>query len=106
MEEEKKTFKEKWQDKKYQAKVKLSGYGVFVLIVIIMLAFGNVNTNVDNNEYNNDSSIETNTIMFNKPQVNNYTYIIEIVNEKEGNKELITYNGKISDALNVYHLCC
>lgn len=46
-----KDFKEKWQDKKYQAKVKLSGYGIFILIVILMILFGtNSSNNLDNSK--------------------------------------------------------
>ena len=102
MEEEKKTFKEKWQDKKYQAKVKLSGYGVFIIIVVLLVALGgNSNTdyepNIDEN-LNNDINKEDNTISFNKPDVNNYTYEIEIITKKNDIENKYYYSGKVLDA--------
>lgn len=104
MEEEKKTFKEKWQDKKYQAKVKLSGYGIFIGIVLLLVAFGGGNSNTDyesdidenlNNEVNKE---EDNTISFDKPDVNNYTYEIEIITKKNDIENKYYYSGKVLDA--------
>ena len=104
MEEEKKTFKEKWQDKKYQAKVKLSGYGVFIVIVVLLVALGGENSNTDyepdidenlNNEVNKE---EDNTISFDKPDVNNYTYEIEIITKKNDIENKYYYSGKVLDA--------
>lgn len=100
MKEEKKTFKEKWQDKKYQAKVKLSGYGIFILIVIIMLAFGQEDPIASENDYNNldnIDNIETNIIKFDKPNLHYYTYEIEVVSERDNVKEIIKYNGKVDN---------
>lgn len=102
MKEEKKTFKEKWQDKKYQAKVKLSGYGVFILIVIIMLAFGQDDTNtndnnIDTEKVKNDILYEQDEIKFDKPKVNTYTYKIEIIKEFDNVKEIVKYNGQIDN---------
>ena len=100
MEEEKKTFKEKWQDKKYQAKVKLSGYGIFILIVIIMLSFGQEDPIVSENDYNNldnIDNIETNIIKFDKPNLHYYTYEIEVVSERDNVKEIIKYNVKVDN---------
>lgn len=104
MEEEKKTFKEKWQDKKYQAKVKLSGYGIFIVVVVLLVALGGGNSNTDyepdidenlNNEVNKE---EDNTISFSKPDVNNYTYEIEIITKKNDKEDKYYYSGKVLDA--------
>ena len=104
MKEEKKTFKEKWQDKKYQAKVKLSGYGIFILIVVLMVSIGGGNVPEDN--YNNLEDIPNNNINeeenekieFNKPDVNNYTYEITISTKKEDITKEYYYHGKVLDA--------
>ena len=104
MEEEKKTFKEKWKDKKYQAKVKLSGYGIFIGIVLLLVALGGGNSNteyesdVDENLNNEVNKEEDNTISFNKPVVNNYTYEIEIITKKNDIENKYYYSGKVLDA--------
>jgi len=99
MKEENKSFKEKWQDKKYQAKIKLSGYGIFILLVIIMLAFGQGNNNIDNGEYNDidENILEEDNVKFYKPNVDNYKYEIKIINEKDNNEEVVIYSGEINN---------
>lgn len=99
MKEENKSFKEKWQDKKYQAKVKLLGYGIFVLLVIIMLSFGQGNNNIDNSEYNDidENILEEDNVKFYKPNVDNYKYEIKIINEKDNNEEVVIYSGEINN---------
>jgi len=104
MKEEKKTFKEKWQDKKYQAKVKLSGYGIFVLIVVLMLSVGGGNVpednynNLEDNPSNNVPEEENKKIEFNKPDVNNYTYETTISTKKDDIIKEYYYHGKVLDA--------
>ena len=96
-----KSFKEKWQDKKYQAKVKLSGYGIFIFAVILIILFGQSSSNINNFEDDLDS-VENknvdNAIYFAKPTVNNYTYTIEIVTEKLGVVEEVSYYGRVLDS--------
>ena len=101
MKEEKKNFREKWKDKKYQAKVKLSGYGIFVLLIVLMLVLGGgtSNTDYDSNNLNNDvSKEEVNAIVFNKPEVNNYAYEIEIFTKTNDIESKYYYYGKVLDA--------
>lgn len=104
MKEEKKTFKEKCQDKKYQAKVKLSGYGIFVLIVVLMLSVGGGNVpednynNLEDNPSNNVTEEENKKIEFNKPDVNNYTYETTISTKKDDIIKEYYYHGKVLDA--------
>ena len=108
MEEEKKTFKEKWEDKKYQAKVKLSGYGIFIGIIILILLFGSnnssnnsndnpndINNNINNSENNIDNSND-NKVTFNKPNSTDYSYEIEIETSKDNNEEKYNYYGKVN----------
>ena len=71
---EKKTFKEKWQDKKYQAKVKLSSYGIFIFIIILILLLGNTK------EYENPSIYDDNTISNDKQE---YIYQYEITIDED-----------------------
>jgi len=101
MQEEKKTFKEKWQDKKYQAKVKLSGYGIFVVIILLMLSFGGNNTSITNEindiPENNPNETVNNEVIFNKPAVNNYTYKITITTKKDTIQKTYYYHGKVLD---------
>lgn len=108
MKEEKKTFKEKWQDKKYQAKFKLSGYGIFVLIVILMLSIGgrtnNNDTNYDNNindneqNDNNNEEEKENKVMFNKPNKKSYTYEIKITTKENNIESNYYYHGNVYEA--------
>mgnify|MGYP004458970351 FL=1 len=92
---DKKTFKEKWQDKKYQAKIKLSGYSIFVVIAIIMIlvegASNNKNTVIDN-ELEDNKTIKDNTdTKDNKLFTINYPYIIELNYNIDNTKNNITY---------------
>ena len=91
----KKTFKEKWQDKKYQAKIKLSGYSIFVVIAIIMIlvegASNNKNTVIDN-ELEDNKTIKDNTdTKDNKLFTIDYPYIIELNYNIDNTKNNITY---------------
>lgn len=100
-----KTFKEKWQDKKYQAKVKLSGYGIFILLVIVMILFGSNSTNLDNFKsvvslpdkeiYTIDISYE----LDNKLNEVKYTYSNNLITKQVNN---IKYNYKYLD--NKYYI--
>jgi len=105
MNEDKKSFNEKWQDKKYQAKVKLSGYGVFVVIVILILVLGggSYGSDVDkvekeDNLLNEPSENKDTKIIFNKPDVNNYSYEIEIITKKNDIEDKFYYSGNVLDA--------
>lgn len=86
-----KSFKEKWEDKKYQAKVKLSGYGIFVVIAIVLIIIGsfNGNTNSDINSDDINNLKDNNNISFEI----DYPYKKEIVyvNEKIENKIIYSY---------------
>lgn len=95
--DKKESFSTKWKDKKYQAKVKLSIYGVFILIVIILGNIGN-NGSLDNsntkdidNNISDNSSINDSKDIFLLPK--NYKYNIDI---KLDDKE-IKYNGEVND---------
>lgn len=99
MEKEKKKFKDKWIDKKYQAKVKLSGYGIFIVFVVLIVILGQgSNNNDDNNLGNNIEMTEKKDIIFSKPDVNNFAYEIEIITEKDDLLEKFYYYGRILDA--------
>lgn len=99
MEKEKKKFKDKWIDKKYQAKVKLSGYGIFIVFVVLIVILGQgSNNNDDNNLGNNIEMTEKKDIIFSRPDVNNYTYEIEIITEKDDLLEKFYYYGRVLDA--------
>ena len=91
----KKTFKEKWQDKKYQAKIKLSGYSVFVVIAIIMILVGgttNNNNTVINNGLEDNKTIKDNTdTKDNKLFTIAYPYIVELNYNIDNTKNNITY---------------
>lgn len=98
MVKEKKKFKDKWLDKKYQAKVKLSGYGIFIFVVIFIIVFGQGSNSISNNDLdNNIDKYEKNDIMFSKPDVNNFAYEIEIITEKDDLLEKIYYYGRVLD---------
>ena len=98
MVKEKKKFKDKWLDKKYQAKVKLSGYGIFIFVVIFIIVFGQGSNSISNNDLdNNIDKYKKNDIMFSKPDVNNFTYEIEIITEKDDLLEKIYYYGRVLD---------
>lgn len=92
----KKTFKEKWQDKKYQAKIKLSGYSIFVVIAIIMIlvegASNNKNTVIDNGLEDNKTIKDNTDTKDNKLFTINYPYIIELNYNIDNTKNNITYN--------------
>ena len=92
----KKTFKEKWQDKKYQAKIKLSGYSIFVVIAIIMILVGgatnNKNTIIDNGLEDNKTIKDNTDTKDNKLFTINYPYIIELNYNIDNTKNNITYN--------------
>lgn len=92
----KKTFKEKWQDKRYQAKIKLSGYSIFVVIAIIMIlvegATNNKNTIIDNGLEDNKTIKDNTDTKDNKLFTINYPYIIELNYNIDNTKNNITYN--------------
>ena len=92
---DKKTFKEKWQDKRYQAKIKLSGYSIFVVIAIIMIlvegATNNKNTIIDNGLEDNKTIKDNNNTKDNKLFTIAYTYIIELNYNIDNTKNNITY---------------
>lgn len=95
----KESFSTKWKDKKYQAKVKLSIYGIFILIVIILGSIGN-NSSLDNsntkdidNNISDNSSINDSKDIFMLPKNKDYKYNIDI---KLDDKE-IKYNGEVND---------
>ena len=91
----KKTFKEKWQDKKYQAKIKLSGYSIFVVIAIIMILVGgasnNKNTIIDNGLEDNKTIKDNTDTKDNKLFTISYPYIIELNYNIDNTKNNITY---------------
>lgn len=93
---DKKTFKEKWQDKRYQAKIKLSGYSIFVVIAIIMIlvegATNNKNTIIDNGLEDNKNIKDNTDTKDNKLFTINYPYIIELNYNIDNTKNNITYN--------------
>ena len=93
---DKKTFKEKWQDKRYQAKIKLSGYSIFVVIAIIMIlvegATNNKNTIIDNGLEDNKTIKDNTDTKDNKMFTINYPYIIELNYNIDNTKNNITYN--------------
>lgn len=93
---DKKTFKEKWQDKRYQAKIKLSGYSIFVVIAIIMIlvegASNNKNTVIDNGLEDNKTIKDNTDTKDNKLFTINYPYIIELNYNIDNTKNNITYN--------------
>ena len=93
---DKKTFKEKWQDKRYQAKIKLSGYSIFVVIAIIMIlvegASNNKNTIIDNGLEDNKTIKDNTDTKDNKLFTINYPYIIELNYNINNTKNNITYN--------------
>ena len=103
--DKKESFSTKWKDKKYQAKVKLSIYGIFILIVIILGNIGNNgsldndidnnNKDIDSNMSDNNSSINDSGDIFLLPK--NYTYNIDI---KLDDKE-IKYSGEVNDVVEV-----
>ena len=92
---DKKTFKEKWQDKKYQAKIKLSGYSIFVVIAIIMIlvegATNNKNTIIDNGLEDNKTIKDNTDTKDNKLFTIDYPYIIELNYNIDNTKNNITY---------------
>ena len=91
----KKTFKEKWQDKEYQAKIKLSGYSIFVVIAIIMIlvegATNNKNTIIDNGLEDNKTIKDNTDTKDNKLFTIDYPYIIELNYNIDNTKNNITY---------------
>lgn len=91
----KKTFKEKWQDKRYQAKIKLSGYSIFVVIAIIMILVGgatnNKNTVIDNGLEDNKTIKDNTDTKDNKLFTISYPYIIELNYNIDNTKNKITY---------------
>ena len=92
---DKKTFKETWQDKRYQAKIKLSGYSIFVVIAIIMIlvegASNNKNTIIDNGLEDNKTIKDNTDTKDNKLFTINYPYIIELNYNIDNTKNNITY---------------
>ena len=92
---DKKTFKEKWQDKRYQAKIKLSGYSIFVVIAIIMIlvegATNNKNTIIDNGLEDNKTIKDNTDTKDNKLFTIAYPYIIELNYNIDNTKNNITY---------------
>lgn len=101
--DKKESFSTKWKDKKYQAKVKLSIYGIFILIVIILGNIGN-NGSLDNsntkdidNNISDNSSINDSKDIFMLPKNKDYKYNIDI---KLDDKE-IKYNGEVNDVVEV-----
>lgn len=92
---DKKTFKEKWQDKRYQAKIKLSGYSIFVVIAIIMILVGgatnNKNTIIDNGLEDNKTIKDNTDTKDNKLFTIAYPYIIELNYNIDNTKNNITY---------------
>lgn len=102
--DKKESFSTKWKDKKYQAKVKLSIYGIFILIVIILGSIGNNSSldnsntkDIDNNISDNNSSINDSKDIFLLPKNKDYKYNIDI---KLDDKE-IKYNGEVNDVVEV-----
>lgn len=97
--DKKESFSTKWKDKKYQAKVKLSIYGIFILIVIILGSIGNnssLGNDIDNNISDN-STINDSKDIFMLPKNKDYKYNIDI---KLDDKE-IKYNGEVNDVVEV-----
>lgn len=92
---DKKTFKEKWQDKRYQAKIKLSGYSIFVVIAIIMILVGgatnNKNTIIDSGLEDNKTIKDNTDTKDNKLFTIAYPYIIELNYNIDNTKNNITY---------------
>ncbi len=96
-----KTFKEKWEDKKYQVKIKLSGYSVFVVIAIIMILVGrttNNKTTIVDNDLENNKTIKDNTDIKNNTDIKDnklftiaYPYVIELSYNIDNTKNNITY---------------
>ena len=98
---DKKTFKEKWKDKKYQAKVKLSGYSSFVVIAIILIIIGSINNSNTNSNYTNNDNTndlkENNNISIKI----DYPYVIELnyTTNKIENKISYSYIKKDNEIL-------
>ena len=91
---DKKTFKEKWQDKRYQAKIKLSGYSIFVVIAIIMIL-------VEGASNNNNELLITKT---NNDIVTNYKYISNKYYVENNDKYILTNINKVYDIIDYEYL--
>ena len=98
--EDKISFFEKMKDKKYNAKVQLIGYGIFILIVIIYASIYSKNYNYDyaNKIKTDDNSKETSKISENKSLLdtisNNYHYDLKLsITLLDGNKSEYSFSG-------------
>lgn len=99
MKEDNNSFKEKWKDKKYQAKVKLSGYGIFVVLIIIILLFGQGEVNNDSYSDDIENNVDNNAlenISFEFPNNTNYKYEIELISRKNNIEEVVNYFGTVT----------
>jgi len=102
--ENKKSFREKMKDKKYNAKVQLIGYGIFIVILLIYV---NVSSNNYNYNYTNKTkdieikSITSETITdisLLKQIKNNYHYDLTLTI----NEDTYTYNGdSVQDLMSI-----
>lgn len=97
MSDNKKTFKEKWEDKKYQAKIKLSGYSIFVVIAIILVLIGGNSSSNTSSDINNDDIKKEEIKKDNKIFSIDYPYTLIINYSISDNSYSVVYNYSLNN---------
>lgn len=97
MSDNKKTFKEKWEDKKYQAKIKLSGYSIFVVIAIILVLIGGNSSSNTSSDIKNDDIKKEEIKKDNKIFSIDYPYTLIINYSISDNSYSVVYNYSLNN---------
>lgn len=90
---EKKSFKDRWKDRKYQAKVKLIIYSIFVFCIFVIVINDN-SVNDINNDKVLDNNILDDKVAFYKKDVDKYKCIITI----KYNNSVIKYDIDVNES--------
>lgn len=92
-------FKELWKNPRYNALIKLGGWFIFFLLIVVLCSFS---TNDPKNE--KEDNVNKSEVVFidietvkNNLLMNNYEYKYTVSNLVE--KSLVVYNGEISDGV-------
>lgn len=94
-----KKIKELWAIPRYKALIKLSGWFIFFLLIIILCSLPTNTNNIKTDDKSKENEIEyvEYETMKNNLLSNNYRYTLTLTNFAE--QSLIVYNGEINDGI-------
>lgn len=94
-----KKIKELWAIPRYKALIKLGGWFIFFLLIIILCSLPTNTKNIKTDDKSKDN--ETKYVQFETMQsnllANNYRYMLTLTNSTE--QSLIVYNGEINEGI-------